>query len=229
MAKVYTVPPVAASLATPNVVTAAEWNLYVGDNFDVGIPGIFTTKGDLLAGIAANSGARLPVGISGQVLKALSSETTGLVYAALNTGVAAQYKIASEQDINNTTVTPINYATEVFDTDSAVTVGAGWKFEPPADGYYLVAASLLLKADTDWGVGEYIVLSAAWGASSRNLAIQYMQVAASSGYRVYLCGSTVLSLVTTDDLYIAAYQNSGGTIVTSDDGDYSRVSIVKLV
>lgn len=49
----------------------------------------FDAKGDLIAGIANDSGARLPVGTNGQVLTADSAEVTGLKWAAAGGGGTA--------------------------------------------------------------------------------------------------------------------------------------------
>lgn len=71
-----------------------EWvNPTGGGGGDVGTDLIFDVKGDLAVGTGSNTAARLPVGANGLLLRALSSETTGLVWASLAhselTGVGA--------------------------------------------------------------------------------------------------------------------------------------------
>ena len=47
-------------------------------------------KGDIIAGTAADTVARLPVGTNGQVLTAASGETTGLDWVTPSSGLADQ-------------------------------------------------------------------------------------------------------------------------------------------
>lgn len=60
----YTVVP---TVATGDVWTASNHNLYIRDNFRAVIPDVVTTKGDLIIGSGADALARLPVGSDGQI------------------------------------------------------------------------------------------------------------------------------------------------------------------
>lgn len=61
----YTVVP---TVATGDVWTASNHNLYIRDNFRATIPDVITAKGDLIIGDGANTLALLPVGADGTFL-----------------------------------------------------------------------------------------------------------------------------------------------------------------
>jgi len=63
---------------------------------------------------------------------------------------AARYTRGTAQSIANGTLTVVDYATQVFDTGSEVTTGAGWKFTAKQNGYYQVGASVLFDSSTAW-------------------------------------------------------------------------------
>jgi hypothetical protein len=67
-------------VVTGDAWTAANHNIYIRDNFAAGVPAIFTAKGDLAVGSAAQTAVALPVGSNRKFLMALDSETSGLVY-----------------------------------------------------------------------------------------------------------------------------------------------------
>jgi len=62
------------------VYTGAAW-VIVNDNTAAILKSIIDAKGDLIAGTAADTPARLAVGTDGQVLTADSNETAGLKWA----------------------------------------------------------------------------------------------------------------------------------------------------
>ena len=62
-------------------ITATWWNTYVRDNFEAGIPAIYTSKGDVAVGSGANAADRLPVGDDGQMLEADSGESLGVKWS----------------------------------------------------------------------------------------------------------------------------------------------------
>lgn len=70
---------------------------------------------------------------------------SGPATIAANELVAARYSTASTQTIN-TTDTIIDFDTKDFDSHSAVTTGASWKFTAPSAGKYEVEASMFHAA-----------------------------------------------------------------------------------
>lgn len=56
------------TVATGDVWTASNHNLYIRDNFRAGIPDVITAKGDLVIGDGANALAILGIGVDGELL-----------------------------------------------------------------------------------------------------------------------------------------------------------------
>jgi len=63
------------TVTTSELWTAANHNAYVKDNFDVGVPDIFTTAGDIVYATAANVAARLAIGTAKQYLRVNAGAT----------------------------------------------------------------------------------------------------------------------------------------------------------
>lgn len=62
--------------------------------------------------------------------------------------VAASYTVSGAVSVSPTQ--PIDYATKIFDTHSAVTTGSSWKFTAPVNGYYRISiAGAVATAITD--------------------------------------------------------------------------------
>ena len=70
-----------STVTTGDLITAAEWNQDIVANEQAGAPDMFTTKGDLFVGTAADAGTRLGVGANGDVLMADSAEASGVKWA----------------------------------------------------------------------------------------------------------------------------------------------------
>ena len=66
----------------------------------------------------------------------------------------AEYNTNTAQSMSDSAWTVVNFEDKVHDPQSAVTVGAGWKFEPPINGLYLITARATLASSNTWGVGE---------------------------------------------------------------------------
>lgn len=215
-----------ATRATGYVATATDWNEIV-DNFAAGAPDLFTTKGDLAIGTGANAAARLAVGTDGQVLTADSGEATGLKWASISAGVHARAKVSSTKALASGSTVIIDYDTEEYDTGSDVTTGAAWKFTAPANGYYLVQASVVLESSNAWGVNEYLKLEL-FVDGSLYMLLDQINMQAAGTYQVALNGSTIVYLTATQYIDIRATQNSGSSINIASAGEQSYISISQL-
>lgn len=218
--------------STGELWSAADNNTYIKDNFAAGVPDIFTTKGDLAAATAVNAADRLAVGDDADYLVADSGAgggTVGIKWLA-KTLLASRHTVAGALTINNNTVTIVNYATEVYDTNTLVTEGAAWKFTVPTggDGKYHVIAALLFASVAGWEVGEEAYL-----ALYKNGAIDCLLcrvfIEAAGTFAVWLSGSAEISLVATDYIDIRAYQNNDANLNTDADDENGYVSIVQLI
>jgi hypothetical protein len=102
-------------------------------------------KGDLLAGTADNTIARLAVGTNNQVLTADSTAATGMKWAtaAGSSGPAFNaYRATSGQSISSGAYTKIQFNAETFDTDSCFDSTTNYRFTPNKAGYYQMNTSL---------------------------------------------------------------------------------------
>lgn len=188
--------------------------------------GLFTTKGDMLAATGADTAARVAVGSNGAVLLADSAQSAGVKW---QTFPQARYQIASTQSLTSGSIVRINYATQTYDTDSAVTTGASWVFTVPTGkgGKYLVIACAGIQSSSAWGANEATVLLLYKNGS------QYCQLAqwrahAAATVSVWLGGGTMVDVAAGDTLDIRIEQQSGSTLTLDNTATQGWVCIAKL-
>lgn len=71
------------TVATGDLWTAANHNTFVRDNFNAGVPAIFSAKGDLAIGDGDKQAIRLPLGTMGQIPRAVPGAAVPLQYGSL--------------------------------------------------------------------------------------------------------------------------------------------------
>ena len=101
------------SKTSSDTLDLADYNKIKG-NFEAGVPDIFTTKGDLAAGTAADAADRLAVGANNSILIAKSGETTGLYWQPVHG--ARVYNSGNIDPATSTWVT-LTFDSERFDPD----------------------------------------------------------------------------------------------------------------
>lgn len=187
---------------------------------------IMAAKGDIVAGSAADTIAKVTVGANGAILMADSGETAGVKWVSMP---VARYETNAGQTINNDTITIINFEDLAFDTASAVTVGAAWKFTVPAGqtGYYFVNAMAMLASDAGWEVGEAAYLAAYVDAANPvRLTSVYPQAAGT--FFMPMSGSCILYAAAASYIDVRIYQNSDNNIALYNNATYNRVCIARL-
>lgn len=216
---------------TGDLWSADDNNTYIRDNFAAGVPDIFTAKGDLAVATAADTATRLALGSTGQFLIADSSRTCGVKWGAAGTGtIYIRYKVNAVQSIANNTGVILNFGTKVFDTVSGVTTGASWKYTVPAGkgGYFLVSVGATLESNAGWGAGEFLKVLLFKNSTSYT-AIGYTILPAAGTYAVSANGATVISATDGDDLFVKAWQTSGGAINIDSDPTKTHIAIARLL
>ena len=193
---------------------------------------LVTTKGDLLAATAADTLARLAAGTNGYLLVADSTQTAGLAWSAGTSGSTfGRAKVSGAKSLASGSTVIIDFDTEDYDPDGAITPGADWKYTVPTGkgGYFLVTAFVMIEASTAWTQGEIAVLHLYKnGSSAVNMNIATAQANASSAYAITLSGITLIQLAATDYIDIRVYQNSGSTLATNSNGLNVHVAIARL-
>lgn len=206
--------------------TAAEHNTYARDNFAAGVPDIFTTKGDLAVGTGADAAIRLGVGTNGQFLTADSGEASGLKWVSPGLSVYARYTKDTAQNVATATATYIDFDTEDFDTESAVTVGADWRFIVPVGfgGYYLICACVAGTGGT-FSAGQYIKLDV-YIDDALYCNLGYTEPNGRS--LATASGSAVIYAAAGSEIQLKVTQNSGETVSITGDVADNHVSIARL-
>ena len=214
-------------------VTHTEHN-QIRENFEVGVPAIFTAKGDIAVATGADSASPLSVGANDTVLTAASGEVTGLIWAAGPAAAYARYSTNTDQTIatgvsDSTAI--VNFEDKVFDTDSAVTVGAeAWKYTVSATtgGYYLVCAHCAFESSAAWAAREYVQLQL-FKNNALDCILGSLYMHAAGTYITSVGGAHVISLVATDYIDIRVLQNSGSNLIVegaTPEGNW--VSIARI-
>lgn len=212
-----------------DVWTADNQNAYIKDNFAAGVPDVFTAKGQLFFGTGADAGALLDIGAEGEFLTVDASTTTGAKYAAYTTNnIFAQYRVSTSQ----TLTAQVNFNTQVYDTASAVTTGASWKFTCPADegGYYAISCNVNCNATSGWNAGDSVFLLLYKNNSTLDapayLDLEYMPAAGT--HAPTLSGHAVVSLAAGDYIDVRVDKNTANAITSSTGINNSVISIARL-
>lgn len=127
-----------------DVISAATLNAEIVENFKAGLPGSFTTKGQIAIGSGASAFQLLEVGANGTVLIPKSTAAEKWGYGTIvNSSVHARAHMTTDDQIDSVTEHRINFDTVDDDsTGSSITTGESWKWTATANGLYLLAMRL---------------------------------------------------------------------------------------
>jgi hypothetical protein len=169
-------------------------------------------KGDLLAGTADNTIARLGVGTNGQILTADSAETTGLKWATpasvTPTFTGCVLFNSADQTASNATNLTLLFDSESIDTDAyhststntgRITIPAG------KGGKYLIISTVRYNSNSSGRRINEIYLNGS--------KIREYELANPGTTFPTLNNSTVLNLTAGDYLESQVFQNSGGNLI----------------
>jgi hypothetical protein len=154
------------------------------------------------------------------------TRVSGPSQIAASETVAARYK-TSGQSIPNATTTIVNFATSDFDTHSAVTTGASWKFTAQISGTYRVSAQL------QWTSANYnansLFESIVYKNGSSYSSIGYTHKETNTAnIAPTVIGSTLIQLNAGDYVDVRAYQNTGADVALSASNGYNWVSVERI-
>jgi len=139
----------------------------------------------------------------------------------------ARYSTDAGQSIpNNAAAVIINFEDVDYDTDSAVTIGAAWKFTAPATGYYHLDCFILFSTTTGWAQGERGHLAVYKNGVSLAV-LSRNDYEGNPGY-MPLSGSTTVHLTINDYIDIRVQQNSGAALALLTDATFCYVNIEKV-
>jgi hypothetical protein len=180
-------------------------------------PTLLTAKGDLISATAASTVARLAVGSNDQILVADSTASTGLKWATPASGstfVGALASTRATQSIANNTMTAINLATEIYDTNGFHdNVTNNTRFTIPAGkaGTYLFFAC----GGTDFFTGG---LGVRFAKNGTNFSTAFYNFSAPASGLFVGSITTVINLAVADYVELILIQNSGSSKAVAYSG-----------
>ena len=163
-------------------------------------------KGDLIAGTAADTFARLGVGTNGQVLTADSAESTGLKWATATSSAGPSFYayLGSNQTLSAATWTKVAFNTENWDTDSNYDTTT-YRFTPTTSGKFNVNVSCFMYDGPEYRLALY-------KNGSEVAFLDIKDNSSVSDMNPNLQGSTTVSLNgSTDYIEVYAFMRAGST------------------
>lgn len=128
------------TVSTGDSWTAQDMNRYVKDNFAAGVPGLMTTKGDIVAATGVDAAARVGVGANDSVLFANSNKEAGMEFGDQDNEVRTHGDGGSHGLGADDAVTKLTcISTEDFDTGGNFSSD---RFTASQPGFYYISCSL---------------------------------------------------------------------------------------
>lgn len=119
---------------------------------------------------------------------------SGPSVVAATESINARYSTTAGQSISSGATAIVNFGTSTYDSHSAVTTGASWKFTAPATGKYRVSANIVFASGT-WSATQQPYL---------NLYKNGAQVSAGPLFYISATGTWVIPLGLTDTVQLNA-------------------------
>lgn len=142
--------------------------------------------------------------------------------------VVARYQTNAGQSIADSSPTVVNFEDVIYDTHSAVTIGAGWYFAAPVAGYYHVSVAVLFAATDTWGDGNYADLALFSNGNQFSTVDVKTNYPATAGQYLALSGSDIIHLAAAGTIYAVVYQNSGGALALYNNAYFNYIAIHKI-
>lgn len=186
--------------------TASEINAF-GANFAVGVPDLFTTKGDLAAATGELAAARLAIGAAGELLHAKSSISNGLDWRKPEYGAGAKQGVGSYANATEETV-DIG-APDRFDLDTSLASGS-FSYTCRATGYYLICGTVYTAETVQMEENEIVYFRIYNGAAAGQVFAAYISQKQYTNYEG-ANGAAIIYAASGDVITVKGYQNTGGS------------------
>ena len=143
--------------------------------------------------------------------------------------VVARYSTNAAQSIADSTVTIVDFEDVSYDTDSAVTTGAAWKFTCPTGygGYFSVIAMIQFASTAAWAAGEALGLYIFKGGVQYSTIYYDEAGSATTRYR-QAPGSDAVNLADGEYIDIRVVQVSGGALALHNVATRNHVAISRI-
>lgn len=141
------------------------------------------------------------------------------------TVISAIYNSNAGQSIPNNATTVVNFEDTILDTDSAVTIGAGWNFTVPSGGagVYDIQAAVGFSNISVGNSGRLQITIRINGSA----AVSDEQQIADAG-RQSVDTATHASLAVSDTVDVTIAQSNGGARTLDANAFFNRISITRL-
>lgn len=114
--------------------------------------------------------------------------------------------------VNSATTTRIDFGTKDYDPSTTITVGASWKFEPPANAWYeiKITQAIINRNGFAWVAGGFARIDVYKnGSAVASIGYDAVESVANNAFFLNVSGSRTFNLVTTDDVDLR-FANSTG-------------------
>jgi hypothetical protein len=138
--------------------------------------------------------------------------------------VNARYETNAGQSIGNNSATIVDFEDQTYDTTSAVTTGAAWKFTAPITGIYSVSARVMFATTATIGAGEIVLLQLYKNNSVYSNLHRDTSQSSTDRY-VMALGVDCISLSATDYIDVRITQVSGGSLNLLNNAQYNNICI----
>lgn len=138
------------------------------------------------------------------------------------TPVAASYSSSSGQVIESGPYEVVDYATKLYDTHDAVTVGAAWRFTCPVAGYYLLTAMVSLASGS--AIADFRLEASKNGTQLAAYAILGLTPASNFS----ICGSSVAYLEVGDYVDFQVVHQTGANRSLIPDPRYNHCTVTRI-
>lgn len=181
------------------------------------------TANNVLLGNGTSAIQVVAPGTSGNVLTS-NGTTWQSTTPSGGTAVGAVYKTNAGQVIADNTTSIIDFEDSVYDTNSAVTTGASWKFTAPSTGKYHVSCSIKFQQGNFGGANVKLML---YKNNSLYLYIGGFDPPNASLHN-YVRGMCDVELAATDYIDVRVLQNSTVNMTLDTTAEYNHIDIHKI-